>query len=57
LRIDLTDATNGNKATEQHINNRLLEALIRAEIPVLALEAEGGRLQDVFLHVTEGAIR
>jgi ABC-2 type transport system ATP-binding protein len=57
LRVDFMESANGGKATEQHINNRLLEALIRADIPVLALEAEGGRLQDVFLHLTEGAIR
>lgn len=57
LRVEFTEATNGSAATNLYINNRLLEVLIRAEIPVLALEAEGGRLQDVFLHLTEGAIR
>lgn len=55
LRVEFTEATNG--ATQQYINNHLLETLIRAEIPVLAFEPEGGRLQDVFLHLTEGAIR
>jgi ABC-2 type transport system ATP-binding protein len=57
LRVDLMESGNGSKATEQHGNNRILESLIRADIPVLALEAEGGRLQDVFLHLTEGGIR
>lgn len=57
LRVEFTESTNGNSAANQHINNRLLEILIRAEIPVLAIEPEGGRLQDVFLHLTEGAIR
>jgi len=57
LRVEFTASANGNGATNQHINNRLMETLIRAEIPILAFEAEGGRLQDVFLHLTEGAIR
>ncbi|MFZ4662525.1 MAG: ABC transporter ATP-binding protein [Caldilineaceae bacterium] len=57
LRVEFTDAANSNGAASQHINNRLLDALIRADIPVLAIEPEGGRLQDVFLHVTERAIR
>jgi ABC-2 type transport system ATP-binding protein len=39
-----------------HVNNRVLAGLIGAHIPVLGLQAEGGRLQDVFLHLTEGAI-
>jgi ABC-2 type transport system ATP-binding protein len=39
-------------------NNKLLEALIRAEIPVLGYEtSSGGRLQDVFLQLTQEAIR
>lgn len=57
LRVEFTDTANGNGAVDQHSNNRLLDTLIRAEIPVLAFEPEGGRLQDVFLHLTEGAIR
>jgi ABC-2 type transport system ATP-binding protein len=36
--------------------NRLLDALIRAEIPVLGFEVAGGRLQDVFLQLTAEAI-
>lgn len=57
LRVEFTESANGNAAMEQHINNRLLDALIRTGVPVLALEQEGGRLQDVFLHLTEGAIQ
>lgn len=57
LRVEIMASTNGSTETDPHINNRLLTALIGADIPVLALEAEGGRLQDVFLHLTEGAIR
>jgi len=37
--------------------NSLLKALIQAEIPVLSYEAEGGRLQDVFLQLTEEVIK
>lgn len=40
----------------QHVNNGVLDALIRSKIPVLELQSGGDRLQDVFLQVTEGAI-
>ena len=53
LRIELDEA----QSDDQHMNNRLLDALLRAEIPVLSLEPEGGRLQDVFLQLTAGGIR
>jgi len=36
--------------------NRILDALIRAEIPILGFEAAGGRLQDVFLQLTAETI-
>jgi ABC-2 type transport system ATP-binding protein len=35
-----------------HITNKILETLIRAGIPILSFEPEGGRLQDVFLNLT-----
>ncbi|MBM2836712.1 MAG: transporter ATP-binding protein [candidate division NC10 bacterium] len=57
LRVELTAPANGTSAEEYHVNNRILEALIRAEIPILSFGAEGGRLQDVFLHLTEEAIK
>jgi hypothetical protein len=38
-------------------NNTILSALIRAKIPILTFEVEGGRLHDVFLHLTEEAIQ
>ncbi len=50
LRVELADSTDG---AESHVKNKILSALIGAEIPVLSFEAEGGRLQDVFLHLTE----
>ena len=40
----------------QHVNNSILDALIQSKIPVLGLQAAGGRLQDVFLQVTQGTI-
>src|SRR5262245_57596732 len=48
LRVQLDEASQG----DQQINNQLLDALIRAGIPVLSYEPEGGRLQDVFLNLT-----
>lgn len=33
--------------------NQLLNTLIRADVPILSYYAEGGRLQDVFLQLTE----
>jgi len=41
----------------EKVRNGLLKALIQAEIPVLNYEAEGGRLQDVFLQLTEEVIK
>jgi ABC-2 type transport system ATP-binding protein len=52
LRVELVDPE-GTSAEKPHVNNTLLEALIRADIPILSFEAEGGRLQEVFLHLTE----
>jgi ABC-2 type transport system ATP-binding protein len=53
LRVELSD----DAARDQAINNALLAALIRAEIPVLGFEAEGTRLEDVFLQLTDRSIR
>jgi ABC-2 type transport system ATP-binding protein len=54
LRVELVggeSAMNG-----QHVHNKLLDSLIRAKIPVLGFQAGGGRLQDVFLQITQGVI-
>lgn len=53
LRIELTDLTDGHSSDEHRVKNKILGALIGAQIPVMSFEAEGGRLQDVFLHLTE----
>jgi ABC-2 type transport system ATP-binding protein len=53
LRVEL----NGTSPEENHVNNRILETLIQAGIPILSFEPEGGRLQDVFLNLTAGGAR
>jgi ABC-2 type transport system ATP-binding protein len=57
LRVELIEPANGNASKAYLINNNILSALIRTKIPILSFEAEGGRLQDVFLHLTEDAIK
>ena len=42
--------------TDGAARNRVLDALIRADIPILGFEVAGGRLQDVFLQLTAEAI-
>lgn len=48
LRVEFVDSSDGSLA-----KNKMLEALIRADISVLSFEAEGSRLQDVFLKLTD----
>lgn len=55
LKVELADKA--DLAADSYINNRILESLIRAEIPIMGFEAEGGRLQDVFLQLTEEVIK
>ena len=50
--VTIADGTEDNART----TNRIPEALIRADIPILSFGAEGGRLQDVFLHLTEDSM-
>lgn len=50
LRLELDELVIGDHGA----TNQMLEALIRAGIPVLSFEPEGGRLQDVFLNITAG---
>ena len=50
LRVEIRDAVDGQ---QNQIKNKILETLIRANISVLSFEAEGSRLQDVFLQLTE----
>lgn len=46
-----------DSAEDAQVRNTILETLIRAKIPILSYEAEGGRLQDVFLQLTEESIK
>ena len=57
LRLEIIGATDGDPTNVHQINNKILSALIRARIPILGFEVEGSRLQDVFLHLTEEAIK
>jgi ABC-2 type transport system ATP-binding protein len=57
LRLELIPPNDGDLATVHQINNKILMALIKAKIPILGFEVEGGRLQDVFLHLTEESIK
>ena len=56
LRLELGGLADADPANVQQMNNKILSALIQADIPILAFEMEGGRLQDVFLRLTEEAI-
>jgi ABC-2 type transport system ATP-binding protein len=56
LELELTDAST-HAPGEQHVNNRILDGLIHAGIPILAFQAPGSRLQDAFLHLTDEAIK
>ena len=53
LTVELAD---GNGSADGTGHNRLLDALIRADIPIVGFEVAGGRLQDVFLQLTAEAI-
>lgn len=50
-------ATNEDMEVDPQLTNKMLRALIDAGIPILAFQAEGGRLQDAFLRLTEEVIR
>jgi ABC-2 type transport system ATP-binding protein len=56
LHVEFASSSDGNSAENLYLNNRILEALIRAEIPILDFGTERSRLQDVFLHLTKEAI-
>jgi ABC-2 type transport system ATP-binding protein len=57
LRMEPVESVNGDAPKAYQVNNHILSALIRAEIPILSFEVEGGRLHDVFLHLTEETIK
>jgi ABC-2 type transport system ATP-binding protein len=53
LRVEVAEAS----VDGDNINNRALDTLIRAGIPILGFEPQGGRLQDVFLDLTTKALK
>lgn len=57
LAVELAEpGDDGTPPTVEHTINRILEALISADIPIVGLEVAGGRLQDVFLQLTAEVI-
>ena len=56
LAIALTVADDGASPPDE-LGNKVLEALVGANIPVVGFETEGNRLQDVFLGLTSQAIQ
>ena len=56
LTVALTHRGNGASASDRLDKNKILAALISANIPIAGFETEGNRLQDVFLNVTSKAI-
>lgn len=53
LQVELDNPYNSDSSTVYQLNNKILEEMIHAQIPILSFEAVGGRLQDVFLRLTE----
>jgi len=54
LWVELAASPDGDSADQMPlVKNSILEALIQAGIPIQGLEVGGGRLQDVFLQLTE----
>lgn len=54
LEVELIDLADKGEGEAYHVyTSRVLESLLQANIPLLNFEVEGGRLQDVFLQLTE----
>lgn len=56
LEVELINTANGNSSNTYQLTNSILAGLIRAKIFVLNFDTGSGRLQDVFLHLTEEVI-
>jgi ABC-2 type transport system ATP-binding protein len=57
LRVELVAPVIGKSSEFYQVTNNILGALIKVKIPILGFEVDGGRLQDVFLHLTEETIK
>lgn len=55
LRVEVTESAD-EILEGPHLNNKILAALICDEVQILRFEGEVGRLQEVFLHLTEEVI-
>ena len=56
LMVQTTGQAGASVSEGPGINNRVLNALIEADISVLGFEAGAGHLQDAFLHLTGEAV-
>ena len=54
LEVDLAEPAGSAGSADHEATNRVLEALVDADVQVLSFEVEGSRLQDAFLQLTEG---
>jgi len=57
LGVKLAGSLDGSGPDGHHVRNTLLDALIRADVPILGFDIGGGRLQDVFLQLTAESIQ
>jgi ABC-2 type transport system ATP-binding protein len=55
LEVDLARPVGGAGSDNHETTNRILDALVKADVQVLSFEVEGSRLQDAFMQLTEGA--
>jgi ABC-2 type transport system ATP-binding protein len=56
LEVGLVPASSSNSVNTYQVN-RILSALIRAKIPIISFAPEEGRLHDIFLNLTQDAIK
>jgi ABC-2 type transport system ATP-binding protein len=54
LEVELA-ASSDRPSDDHRATNAVLDALVRADLPVQSFEVEGSRLQDAFLELTERA--
>jgi ABC-2 type transport system ATP-binding protein len=57
LAVELAERSGRTAAEEDRASSRLLDALVRADIPVVSFQAGGSRLQEAFLQLTEEVAR
>jgi ABC-2 type transport system ATP-binding protein len=55
LEVDLAEPAGSSGSEDHDATNRILDALVKADVQVLSFEVEGSRLQDAFMQLTEGA--